>query len=259
MDKKLTWREAIEKVLNKSTQSLHYVEITNRIISDNLLDSYGATPVNTVSATITSAIRTEAENCPFIRVAPGVYWLKTKINEIQPTSFQAESDEDDSEQKYKIITSYGMYWRRDAIEWKSDPQILGMMRKESQSVDFSKQIGIYLLYDGREVIYVGRTDKKRLGKRLSDHTTDRLATRWDRFSWFCLLQIDENVNLKNLPDTYNSEEMCPAFEAILIEALEPRQNRQQGEGLSAVEYLQYIDPEIENRRLRVAILNRINR
>ena len=37
--------------------------------------------------------------------------------------------------------------------------------------------------------------------------------------------------------------MIPALDAILIEALEPRQNRKRGDDLSAVEFIQREDPE----------------
>ncbi len=43
--------------------------------------------------------------------------------------------------------------------------------------------------------------------------------------------------------------LIPALEAILIEALEPRQNRKRGDDLAAVEYLQKADPEIEKKRI----------
>jgi len=47
--------------------------------------------------------------------------------------------------------------------------------------------------------------------------------------------------------------MIPALEAILVEALEPRQNRKRGDDLAAVEYLQREDPEIQRRRVKAVI------
>ena len=66
-----------------------------------------------------------------------------------------EEPADEDEVQYEIISSFGMFWRRDAIEWTSSPKILGMQQLGAKPVDFHKQLGIYLLYDGREVIYVG--------------------------------------------------------------------------------------------------------
>jgi hypothetical protein len=56
-----------------------------------------------------------------------------------------------------------------------------------------------------------------------------------------------------LPDGYSAIKVIPALEAILIEALEPRQNRKRGDDLSAVEYFQKEDPEI-NRKRQKALL-----
>jgi hypothetical protein len=53
--------------------------------------------------------------------------------------------------------------------------------------------------------------------------------------------------------------MIPALEAILIEALEPRQNRKRGDDLAAVEYLQRIDPEIEKKKMKATFDAAINK
>ena len=39
-----------------------------------------------------------------------------------------------------------MFWRRDAAEWVATPKLLGMQQIGATAVDFSKQLGIYLLY-----------------------------------------------------------------------------------------------------------------
>jgi hypothetical protein len=120
-------------------------------------------------------------------------------------------------------------------------------------VDFNKQLGIYLLYDGREVIYIGRTTERSLGRRLFEHTSDRMAARWDRFSWFGLLPVSDTGQLGALPATYEAAKMIPALESILIEALEPRQNRKRGDDLSAVEYIQREDPEIQKKKVKASL------
>jgi len=43
-------------------------------------------------------------------------------------------------------------------------------------VDFNKQLGLYLLYDGREVIYIGRATERPLGRRLFEHTLNNPST-----------------------------------------------------------------------------------
>lgn len=46
--------------------------------------------------------------------------------------------------------------------------------------------------------------------------------------------------------------MVATLEAILVEALEPRQNRKRGDDLMAVEYIQQEDPGVKKRRLKAA-------
>ncbi len=242
-----TWEEAIVKVLRESLIPLHYNDITERIISNCLLKTVGATPSRTVNAIISKSIKNDGNNSPFVRVYKGVYTIK---NEISDTSVIAgkQTQTIDEEEQYEIISSFGMFWRRKEVEWKLSPKLLGMQHIGSESVDFCNQLGIYLLYDGREVIYVGRTTDRPLGRRLYEHTIDRLTDRWDRFSWFGLCPVSEEGLLATLPNQYDSAVIIPALEAILIEALEPRQNRKRGDDLAAVEYLQIVDPNIERQR-----------
>ena len=170
------------------------------------------------------------------------------------------ADEDlEGQKQYEIITSFGMFWRKEAVQWVATPKLLGMKKNDDVPIDFHKQIGIYLLYDGREVIYVGRITKRPLGNRLYEHTNDRLSTRWDRFSWFGLLPVSVEGEIGALPESYTATDLIPALEAILIEALEPRQNRKRGDDLAAVEYIQKIDPAIEKKRVKATLDTVLNK
>jgi len=253
MAKELTWKKAIDKVLAASTQPLHYKEITERIISDGLRTNVGATPAATVNAQISASIKNLGDDSPYVRVAKGTFSLAKKAATGSPTkkpyTAKPQSEEEEEEQ-YAIVSSFGMFWRREAIEWVATPKILGMQQIGATPVDFTKQLGIYLLYDGREVIYVGRSTDRPLGRRLYEHTIDRMSARWDRFSWFGLLPVSDSGTLGKLPTTFDATKMIPALEAILIEALEPRQNRKRGDDLAAVEYLQKEDPAIRKKMVK---------
>jgi len=113
-------------------------------------------------------------------------------------------NQEESEEQYDIVSSFGMFWTRAAIEWVATPKLLCMQQIGATAVDFNGQLGIYLLYDGREVIYVGRTTDRPLGRRLFEHTVDRMSARWDRFSWFGLLPVSDKGSLGNLPKTYDA-------------------------------------------------------
>jgi hypothetical protein len=257
MGKQLPWRKAIDSVLASSSTPLHYREITDRIISDSLRTSLGATPAATVNAQISASIKHDGEKSPYVRVAKGTFALQKPLlsqqQQAQSKRTLALEESDDTEEQYEIVSSFGMFWQRDAVQWGSSPKLLGMQQLGATPVDFSKQLGIYLLYDGREVIYIGRATDRPMGRRLFEHTTDRLAVRWDRFSWFGLLPVSNTGLLGDLPVQYGAAKVIPALEAILIEALEPRQNRKRGDDLAAVEYMQREDPEIRKRMVKASI------
>ena len=57
MSTDLTWRKAIDKILGASTTPLHYNDITEKIISEGLRQSLGATLAATVNAQISASIK----------------------------------------------------------------------------------------------------------------------------------------------------------------------------------------------------------
>ena len=85
------------------------------------------------------------------------------------------------------------------------------------------------------------------------------SRRWNRFSWFGLLPVSDEGEIGALPGSYIATDLIPALEAILIEALEPRQNRKRGDDLAAVEYLQKIDPAIEKKKMRATLDTVLNK
>ena len=256
MPAEMTWGQAIQKVLQESPGPLHYTEITDRIVADGLRQNLGATPSATVGAHIAASIKHKGKRSPFVRVAKGTYDLAKRATSVssQTTPLPVEVvTAEGADEQYAVVAAFGMYWRREAVDWVRSPKLLGMQQIGATPVDFSAQRGVYLLYDGREVIYVGRTTDRPLGTRLYEHTVDRLATRWDRFSWFGLLPISDSGKLGQMPSSFDAGKLVPALEAILVEALEPRQNRKRGDDLAAVEYVQCEDPEIQKRRVKAVI------
>lgn len=256
MPKEMTWKKAIDTVLKEQGRPMHYTEISEEIIAQGLRTKLGATPAASVNALMAKSVKHDGEASDYIRVEKGVFALRGVTPNAVPlkkklTPEVEESDE--GEEQYDIVSSFGMFWQRGGVDWAATPKILGAQRIGADPVDFNKQLGIYLLYDGREVIYVGRTTDRPLGRRLYEHTLDRLSARWDRFSWFGLLPVTEKGELKALPESYLAAKLIPALEAILVEALEPRQNRKRGDDLASVEYLQVMDPEIEKKKMKATL------
>ncbi|MDO9271806.1 MAG: HTH domain-containing protein [Rugosibacter sp.] len=253
-----SWKDAIKKVLAESSAPLHYTEISEQILSRGYYETDGATPAATVSAQLTSSIKHDGEKSPFIRVGKGIFALKNSpvaatVLDSPPTLKQKTQEklaEIDVESSDSIIHSFGMYWQRDLVVWRSDTKMYGKQQALSKSVDFGKQKGIYILYDHHTVVYVGRTIDRPLGKRLFEHTVDRLGSRWNRFSWFGLLDVTQAGDLRETVLNTSLAALVATLEALLIEALEPPQNRKRGDDFSAIEYIQDIDPELKEREIQ---------
>lgn len=57
--------------------------------------------------------------------------------------------------------------------WKVAPDLLGVQTIGATPVNFDKQIGVYLLHDGREVMYIGQAITQTIGERLFQHTIEK--------------------------------------------------------------------------------------
>jgi len=55
----------------------------------------------------------------------------------------------------------------------------------------------------------------------------------------------------------SSDAVVAAMEALLIESMEPVQNRKRGDGFSGVEYMQHSDPELENKLVMNQVVERL--
>ena len=249
-----SWKEAIKRVLEESDAPLHYAEISEQILSRGYYSTDGATPSATVNAQISSSVKHDGEKSPFIRVGKGMFSLRgALIPDVEPTSKKIAEQpavETEEESSDSIIHSFGMYWQRDLVVWRSDLKMYGKQQAQSKPVDFGKQKGIYILYDHHTVVYVGRAIDRPLGKRLYEHTTDRLGSRWNRFSWFGLLDVTQEGNLRETHFNSSLAALVATLEALLIEALEPPQNRKRGDDFSVIEYIQEIDPELREREIQ---------
>ena len=253
-----SWKAAIIKVLGESETPLHYTEISEQILTRGYYETDGATPAASVNAQMAWSIKHEGEKSPFMRVGKGIFTLKSSLetatspipNKLPKQKTEKPLNESDIESSDSIIHSFGMYWQRDLVVWRNDPKMFGKQQALSKPVDFGKQKGIYILYDHHTVVYVGRAIDRPLGKRLFEHTVDRLGSRWNRFSWFGLLDVTQEGGLRETTLNTSLAALVSTLEALLIEALEPPQNRKRGDDFSAMEYIQDIDPELKEREIQ---------
>src|SRR5438105_9913203 len=84
-----------------------------------------------------------------------------------------------------VITSYGLYWDRDEVDWEHR-QMPG--RQGRKHVNFWEQSGVYVLFRDRTPFYVGispgskATRQRGFGSEIGDHLDDRYKG-WNKFSW----------------------------------------------------------------------------
>ena len=257
--KNMPWREAIIKVLGESDDPMHYSEISQAIIDRGYRRDVGATPSATVAAYLSESLRSDGS--PFIRIERGIYALVEREGVPQPSAEQPVDEAVEDVDEMGLINAFGMFWSRDRVLWKPRmPRLLGVQQSGSEEVNFTAQAGVYLLYDGSRAVYVGRTTEPRMGQRLFEHTRDRLTGRWDRFSWFGVRAVREDGELGQMPTAGIAvDRLIATMEALLIEGLEPPQNRRQGDGFSAVEFIQVTDPEVVQQRDRRVLSQLVER
>lgn len=259
MGNDLKWKEAIVKVLEDEKKALQYTEIAEIISDRGYRKSLGATPRDTVSSVLTTDIKTNKEKSIFAKVDKGIYILRKFLDDVSQLLPEGDaeiqsgtkiSEKEIQAENIKIINAFGIYWNRNLVFWKTTPDLLGIQQIGATAVNFRDQRGIYLLYDNREIIYVGQAIEQTLGQRLKQHISDRLSGRWDRFSWFGFYSVNDKGHLLD-PKKFESldiKALANILEAILIESVEPRQNRKQGNTLLGMEYLQQESSEIKKKK-----------
>lgn len=218
-----TWHDAALRVLSEAGEPLHYKEITRRILAQKLKATAGRSPEASVNSTLADSIKHDPTS-PFVRVDQAVYALRPSLSNRSP------------------IAAFGMHWARDQVLWTTTPRLYGRATARADRINLTYQRGIYLLHDAREVIYAGQAFGQGIGSRLSQHTSDRLAGRWGWFSWFGTCPVGDDGDLGEPLGTASAEQFIDVMEALLIEALEPRQNR--AATITANEYLQARDPKL---------------
>ena len=227
----MQWHDAILKVLEEAKAPMHYNDIAQTIIQKKYRTSLGATPHITVHSIISKDLKDDVVNYE----DRGMFILKKYEQEY------ANGNPIEVECENSVVEAYGRFWLRDKVNWKNNVELYGNQGEHSQNVDFSGEVGVYLLHRGYEIVYVGQTTKQNLGARLLQHTKDGLADKWDKFSWFGLYAVNEdNGKLKKSKEKtrINLMYLADTLESILIECLEPRFNNKSGNNLSVKEYKQ---------------------
>jgi len=152
-----------------------------------------------------------------------------------------------------IIQAYGLFWRLEDVFWGAGGQagkLLGVPKgaRSSEPMDFRTQAGIYVLYSGHEMVYVGQagSGKAMLFNRLKAHRKDQLAGRWNKFSWFGLRRVLASGKLGPVNKKAKSsfDMALDQIEAVMIASAEPALNRQGGRFGRGRQFLQVRDENL---------------
>ncbi len=276
----MKWKYAIMKVLYDNPEPMHYGNVANEVITKSLRDKFGATPANTVNVLlfkhkdvfeyvdsddcegwrlkqpIDTAEQAEMEKQFLQRMSILNDRLQSENGIIPQEDFDSDESDDeslndnDSQQAQKqtnFVTSRGYLWRRDSCQIKNGSlMLLGLQNTKdpNQYIDFTDQVGVYVLLKDFQPIYVGQALKQSLGVRLFQHTRDRFQFRWNRFSWYGIYNISEDKSLdKSTEQKYTTEALINGLEGVLIDVIEAS-NSKSGNGMSGTQYFQFMIEEI---------------
>lgn len=156
-----------------------------------------------------------------------------------------------------LVKLYGEFWNPDIVDWGSQGAgnkgtlpgtlIIDGTKKE---VDCWDARGIYILHENFRATYVGKAFSTPIGKRLRDHLTDRLAGRWDMFSWYSTSNYRRTKNDLSVAGqrNLNPETIISTLEALAILIADPPLNRKRESLPNAVEVEQAESPHPQTIR-----------
>ena len=167
MAKEKTWAQAIEIVLKSSKVPMHYTvileEIERRNPQNDLRCDAAGTPSRPPSRWRGRSTGIGASSS---QLGSGMYtlreWVEAASDAAPVTAGNVEVDP--GQDQGGLIKALGMFWRRSLIDWSAKCKLLGRQTAKSDDVDFASQRGIYLLHDGRQTVFVGRSVDRDIGR-----------------------------------------------------------------------------------------------
>ena len=209
--------ESVLRVLGQCVEPITSCDITESLIMGNESCDLGAMPLREMHNFLENAIAIEGDSCPILKVGPG-YILKSNADPDILLDFPEEISiaQKNSGGKSGAVTCYGYSWIREMVYWCSRPKLIGY--QFLTPVDFSEQIGIYILQsqDGK-VKFVGFTADRSLGECLFEHTVDHLEEEWCLFSFFGFRPVANNGIFGRLPESVKMPEILPSIGKIIQE------------------------------------------
>jgi hypothetical protein len=137
-------------------------------------------------------------------------------------------------QRNSLIHAYGLFWRRDEINWSPGMgrvktfRLLGRTgsnKGKLRVIDARKQAGFYILYGNHGPYYAGIANP--LGRRLKQHLWDKHEGMWDKFCWFGFNPVLKGIDadgIQKLGKVAQSKSVSPKtiirdMEALIIRSM----------------------------------------
>jgi hypothetical protein len=168
-----------------------------------------------------------------------------------------------------LIRAYGLHWNPDLVNWGrpgagNKGKLLGKVKLSGRTheIDFWEVYGIYVLHNDFRPIYVGKSAETRLGYRMRNHLTDRLAGRWDMFSWYSLSKVNTTSKSVSSPGArqIKPSTINDTLEAVGILIADPPLNRKRETIPHALSAVQVKNPHPKTvRHYLESILHRLDK
>jgi hypothetical protein len=128
---------------------------------------------------------------------------------------------------------------------EEQPEKKKRIKKTPLVVDFSTQVGVYILHNrDRSIVYIGQTRRNSgsLLSRLREHSHGDLKGRWTHFSWFGLEPIKDgkiSPEPSDPPKNILKSAVLNHLEGMLIAMIEPPLNKRGPNWKDTQKFLQY--------------------
>lgn len=167
----------------------------------------------------------------------------------------------------ELIKCYGEYWNPDMVDWGTKGagnkgRLVGEIKPNKKHIDFWAARGVYVLHENFKAIYVGKAFQSSIGKRVRDHLSDRLAGRWDMFSWYSTSAVRMTRKDVSTPGQrqIKPKTIIDTMEALAILIADPALNRKREALPNAYEAEQVSSPNPQTiRHFLHEILSRVDK